>query len=117
MDERRAWLLCLSSRVEWFRPRERSPAKDRSTPTQKPVALMRWCIERLKLKPGSTILDPYMGSAPVGVAAAGRGSFLTSGIEKDADYFEIAKRRLQDRAMPLFDSVRPLTTGSRFLAL
>src|SRR6185369_16361673 len=71
-------------------------------PTQKPVALMRWCIERLKLKPGSTILDPYMGSAPVGLAARELGhSYI--GIEREPAYFEIAVRRLQERAMPLFD--------------
>jgi hypothetical protein len=49
-------------------------------PTQKPVALMRWCIERLKLKPGATILDPYMGSGSTGVAAVELG-FNFIGIE------------------------------------
>jgi DNA modification methylase len=72
-------------------------------PTQKPVALMRWIIERLKLEPGSTILDPYMGSAPVGVAAIEAGHCYI-GIERDAEYFATAVRRLQDRATPLFDS-------------
>jgi DNA modification methylase len=38
-------------------------------PTQKPVRLMEWCIERLKLKPGSLIIDPYAGSGTTGVAA------------------------------------------------
>ncbi len=63
-------------------------------PTQKPVALMRWCIERLKLKPGSTILDPYMGSGPVGIAAVEMGHNYI-GCEIDRTYFAIAKRRIQ----------------------
>lgn len=63
-------------------------------PTQKPVALMRWCIERLKLKPGSTILDPYAGSGPVGVAAVQLG-FSYIGVEIDPAYFKIAKARIK----------------------
>jgi site-specific DNA-methyltransferase (adenine-specific) len=63
-------------------------------PTQKPVALMRWCLERLKLKPGATILDPYMGSGPVGVAAVGLGLNYI-GIEIDPAYFKIAQARIK----------------------
>ena len=63
-------------------------------PTQKPIALMRWCIERLKLKPGSTILDPYMGSGTTGVAATQLGlSFI--GIESDPTYHAIAEARIR----------------------
>jgi site-specific DNA-methyltransferase (adenine-specific) len=62
-------------------------------PTQKPIALMRWCIERLRLKPRSTILDPYMGSGPVGVAAVQLG-YSYIGIEIDPEYFGIAKQRI-----------------------
>ena len=69
-------------------------AGDRVHPNQKPIALMRWCIERLKLKPGSTILDPYMGSGPVGVAAVELGHNYI-GCEVDPAYFAIAKRRIK----------------------
>jgi site-specific DNA-methyltransferase (adenine-specific) len=62
-------------------------------PTQKPVALMQWCIEQAG-KP-KTILDPFMGSGSTGVAAMRMGrSFI--GIERDPGYFDIACRRIED---------------------
>ncbi len=67
----------------------------RSHPTQKPVALMRWCIEQAKVPPGGTILDPYMGSGSTGVAAVQmRHPFI--GIEIEARYFDIACRRIEE---------------------
>ncbi len=63
-------------------------------PTQKPIAVMKWCLSRLKLAPGSTILDPYMGSGPTGVAAVELG-FSFIGIEIDRAYFAIAERRIE----------------------
>jgi site-specific DNA-methyltransferase (adenine-specific) len=63
-------------------------------PTQKPVALMRWVIERMKLAPGATILDPYMGAGATGVAAVELG-FNFIGIEIDRAYFQVARRRIQ----------------------
>src|SRR5262245_55532770 len=93
-----------------------SEARQRTLhPTQKPVALMRWCIERLKLKPGATILDPYMSSAPVGIAAVEAGHNYI-GIEREADHFATAVRRLQDRATPLFDN-QPADDAQPALAL
>lgn len=62
-------------------------------PTQKPVALMVWC---LGFVPGAqTILDPFMGSGTTGVACVqlGRG-FI--GIEREPKYFDIACRRIED---------------------
>lgn len=65
----------------------------RCHPTQKPVALMEWCLGFLP--DASTILDPFMGSGTTGVACAKLGrSFI--GIEIEPRYFEIACRRISD---------------------
>lgn len=61
-------------------------------PTQKPLRVMLWCIERL---PGQSIADPFMGSGTTGVAAVRLGRQFW-GVEIDPTYFEIAKRRIQD---------------------
>jgi site-specific DNA-methyltransferase (adenine-specific)/modification methylase len=60
-------------------------------PTQKPVALMRWCIEQTK---GAVILDPYMGSGTTGVAALQLGRKFI-GVELDPGYFDIACKRIE----------------------
>jgi DNA modification methylase len=63
-------------------------------PTQKPVGVMKWCIEHL---PGDveTILDPFMGSGTTGVAAVKMGKKFI-GIERERKYFDIACRRIGD---------------------
>jgi site-specific DNA-methyltransferase (adenine-specific)/modification methylase len=64
-------------------------------PTQKPVPLMRWCIEKAKVPPGGVILDPYMGSGSTGVAAVQmRHPFV--GIEIEPRYFDVACRRIEE---------------------
>lgn len=65
---------------------------DRKHPTQKPVGVMVWSIERAKA--GQSILDPYMGSGTTGVAAVKLGRRFT-GIEIDPGYFDIACRRIE----------------------
>jgi DNA modification methylase len=78
---------------------EHEDTKKRLHPTQKPVAVMVRLIELLKLKPGSTILDPFMGSGSTGLACIRTGmNFI--GIEKEKYYFDIAKKRLE---FPLID--------------
>ena len=62
-------------------------------PTQKPVALMRWIIEKMKLPKGTVILDPFMGSGSVGLAAVELGYDFV-GIEIDPVYYGIACERL-----------------------
>jgi DNA modification methylase len=67
---------------------------ERLHPTQKPVALMRWCIDQAKVPPGGTILDSYMGSGSTGVAAVQmRHPFI--GIEIEPRYFDIACQRIE----------------------
>lgn len=61
-------------------------------PTQKPLALMEWCIGFLP--GGCTILDPFMGSGTTGVAAVKLGRKFT-GIEIDPGYFDIACKRIE----------------------
>lgn len=63
-------------------------------PTQKPVEIMKWCIEQL---PDScnTILDPFMGSGTTGVACAKMGRKFI-GIEIDPKYFDIAVKRITE---------------------
>jgi len=65
-------------------------------PTQKPLAVMRWCIEQCKPDP-QTILDPFMGSGTTGVAAIQMGRKFI-GIEREPKYFEIACKRIEQAA-------------------
>ena len=62
-------------------------------PTQKPIAVMEWCISFLPN--AGTILDPFMGSGTTGVAAIKRGKAFY-GIEREPKYFDIACRRISD---------------------
>jgi len=75
-------------------PRENwEPHKSANThPTVKPIALMRWLC-RLVTPPGGTVLDPFLGSGTTGCAAVLDG-FDFIGIEREADYAEIAKARI-----------------------
>jgi DNA modification methylase len=73
-------------------------------PTQKPVALMRWCIAKFG-KAGQVVFDPFMGSGTTGVAALELGlSFV--GCEIDTEYFEIAEKRMRQASLQqgLFNS-------------
>lgn len=62
-------------------------------PTVKPVKLMRYLC-RLITPPGGTVLDPFMGSGTTGVAALKEG-FDFIGIEREAEYAEIARKRIE----------------------
>lgn len=66
-------------------------------PTQKPVALMRWCLQFL---PDGTVLDPYAGSGTTLVAAKRHGR-CAIGIEINEAYCEIAAKRLAQGVLPL----------------
>lgn len=74
-------------------PRGKALQDGKQHPTQKPIALMEWCLGFVP--DAKTILDPFMGSGTTGVAAVRLGrNFI--GIERDADYFAIACRRIED---------------------
>ena len=62
-------------------------------PTQKPVALMEYLI-RTYTHEGETVLDNTMGSGTTGVACKNTGRRFI-GIERDEEYFKIARHRIQ----------------------
>jgi len=64
---------------------------DKRHPTQKPIALMEWCLGFLP--DAETILDPFMGSGTTLVACQKLGR-KGIGIELDEDYWRIACERV-----------------------
>lgn len=67
-------------------------------PTQKPEALMRWC---LSFAPDDcAVLDPFMGSGTTLVAAKRLGR-KAIGIERERKYCDLAIERLRQSALPL----------------
>jgi len=62
-------------------------------PTVKPTDLMRYLV-RLVTPPGGTVLDPFAGSGSTG-KAAGLEGFAFVGIEKEEEYVELARARIE----------------------
>lgn len=62
-------------------------------PTQKPVSLFEYLVKTYTNE-GDTVLDNCMGSGTTGLACKNLGRKFI-GIEKDPDYFKIAKKRLK----------------------
>ena len=55
---------------------------------------MRYLCRLTKTPSGGVILDPFMGSGSTGCAAVLEGRDFI-GIEQDAEYIEIARRRIE----------------------
>ncbi|MGB0817838.1 MAG: DNA methyltransferase [Candidatus Puniceispirillaceae bacterium] len=70
--------------------RDSEKGAERVHPTQKPIALMEWCLEFVQ---SPLIFDPFMGSGSTGVAAVRSGRHFV-GIEIDPDYFNHACERI-----------------------
>jgi DNA modification methylase len=77
---------------EWEMTSNPPPKARNNHPTVKPTALMRYLC-RLVTPPNGIVLDPFMGSGSTGKAAMLEG-FQFIGIERDAEYFEIATNRI-----------------------
>jgi len=64
---------------------------DKQHPTQKPVELMKWCLDNYS-KEGQTILDPFAGSGTTAIACHDlKRNFIC--IEKEPEYHRIATDR------------------------
>lgn len=91
--------------VEFKRDREKAH------PTQKPVALMEYLI-RTYTNPGDMVLDNCMGSGTTGVAAVNTNrNFI--GIERDEEYFAIARKRIGEaQPVPANDNNQPVQAAA-----
>jgi len=68
--------------------------KEKLHPTQKPVALLEYLIKTYTNE-NDTVLDFTMGSGSTGVACKNLNrNFI--GIELDTNYFNIAKKRIDE---------------------
>jgi site-specific DNA-methyltransferase (adenine-specific) len=77
----------------------RSGPRKNHHPTVKPVALMRYLV-RLVTPPGGLVLDPFLGSGTTLVAAKLEG-VRGVGIEREAEYVDIARARVAAHEEPI----------------
>lgn len=68
-------------------------SSENNHPTVKPIELMKYLI-KLVTPPNGKVLDPFNGSGSTGMAAVDLG-YEYVGIEQDANYCEISKRRIE----------------------
>ena len=73
---------------------KKEKGKDNPHPTVKPIKLMEYLVKLISPK-GSLVLDPFMGSGTTGIAALNLGRRFI-GIEKEPEYFEVAKKRIEN---------------------
>jgi len=72
-----------------------SANRNRIHPTQKPVALYEWILNKYA-KQGDKILDTHLGSGSIAIACNNLGFELTA-CELDKDYFEATIKRLNNK--------------------
>lgn len=90
-DFEMAWTnLDMVARRFVFRPMNMDGGK--LHPTQKPIEVMKWCVDFLPSR--QRVVDPFCGSGTTGIACVKRGHSFT-GIEIDPGYFDIACRRIE----------------------
>ena len=85
-------------RHRWMGLVRESEQGEHHHPTQKPVALMKWCLLRYHKK--GAVLDPYMGSGATLVACKALG-IPAIGIELKERHCGIAVHRLSQEVLPL----------------
>jgi DNA modification methylase len=74
-------------------------------PTMKPLKLMEYLC-KLITPPNGIILDPFMGSGTTGLAAR-NCLFDFIGVEREEEYFEIAKKRIGSDQETIFEMAKP----------
>jgi DNA modification methylase len=88
-SERHGYTTLPDKRMD--RQQERT-ARANVHPTVKPIDLMRHLV-RLVTPQGGTVLDPFLGSGTTAIACEMEG-FAWIGIEREAEYVDIARARI-----------------------
>ena len=77
--------------------KKRSETFNRIHPTQKPVALYKWLLEKYA-KQGDKILDTHLGSGSIAIACHDYGFELTA-CELDNEYYDKAIKRINNHIL------------------
>lgn len=85
-----AWVRGGGTRIYKKSPNQ----PDRIHPTQKPVALYKWLLDKYA-KQGDKILDTHLGSGSIAIACHDYGFELTS-CELDKEYYDKAIERIKN---------------------
>ena len=97
----------MQGNAKLFEHAPQDPTGTRFHPTQKPVALYEWVLNRYA-EPGDKILDTHVGSAS-SLIACHRTGHKYVGFEIDKYYYKQAKKRLDaaEAQMNIFDLINP----------
>lgn len=109
-DAEVAWVKGTQG-VYAYRDIQHTIACRRTHPTEKPVGLMMWSIEKSGATKDAIILDPYLGSGSTLRAAKDLGR-KAIGIEIEERYCEIAAKRCNEAQQQLLKIVERETQGS-----
>ena len=75
----------------WVGSTAKEPGEERIHPTQKPVRVMTWSLDRVP--DARRVCDPFMGAGSAGVACAAAGREFV-GIERERRFFDAACERI-----------------------
>ncbi len=92
-----AWTSFNKASKAFRMSRVQAYANGKIHPTQKPVALYKWLLDKYAKK-GDKILDTHLGSGSIAIACHDYGFVLTS-CELDKEYYEKALDRLKKHQM------------------
>ena len=106
LQMRSDWLIPLCTGAE----RLKNSDGKKAHPTQKPEALLHRCI-LAATKPGELVVDPFFGTGTTGAVARRLGRDYI-GFERDADYAQLARARI-DKVEPCADPAAIAITSKR----
>ena len=106
LQMRSDWLFPICSGAE----REKGDDGHKAHPTQKPEALL-YRVLLACTKPGDVVLDPFFGTGTTGAVARRLGRRWI-GIEREAPYVDVARRRIA-ATLPLDESAMTIMADKR----